>query len=99
MLLHGVYGSHWNWWILGDAPATTIRMIHDGSMEPMAIAIPSDCLWGDGSGYVRYRNEDAERWIMEDVPRCLQQFVPQLQIDRTFQRGSPWENSARCVWV
>ncbi len=56
-------------------------------MAPMAIAMPSDCLWGDGSGYVRHENEDAEKWIMDDVPRCLQQFVPQLQIDRIFLAG------------
>ena len=87
VLLHGVYGSHWNWWILGDAAATAHRMIKEGSMEPMAIAMPSDCLWGEGSGYVRHENEDAERWIMDDVPRSLQQFLPQLQIDRIFLAG------------
>jgi enterochelin esterase-like enzyme len=91
VLLHGVYGSHWNWWMLGDAPATANQMLQAGavksSMEPMAIAMPSDCLWGEGSGYVRHGNEDAEGWIMDDVPRCLQKFLPQLQIDRIFLAG------------
>lgn len=87
VLLHGVYGSHWNWWVLGKAPATANRMIDEGSMEPMAIAMPSDCLWDAGSGYLRHGEEDAEAWIMEDVPRCLQQFVPQLRIDRMFLAG------------
>ena len=49
LLLHGVRGSHWNWWALGGLPEIAAQMIANGEMEPMAIAMPSDGLWSDGS--------------------------------------------------
>jgi S-formylglutathione hydrolase FrmB len=30
--------------------------------------MPSDGLWGDGSGYVRHAAQDFERWIVDEVP-------------------------------
>ena len=41
----------------------------------MVLAMPSDGLWGDGSGYVRHAREDAERWIVEEVPAATVQAV------------------------
>jgi len=40
ILLHGVYGSHWNWWALGNAPQTAQAMLHAGEIRPFAIAMP-----------------------------------------------------------
>jgi putative tributyrin esterase len=68
ILLHGVYGSHWSWALQGGAHLTAARLIEEGALPPVALLMPSDGLWGDGSGYVAHRAQDFERWIVEDVP-------------------------------
>ena len=50
VLLHGVYGSHWAWALKGRAHLTAARLIAEGVLPPVALAMPSDGLWGDGSG-------------------------------------------------
>lgn len=87
ILLHGVYGSHWNWPVLGNVPRTAMEMIGDGSIGAFAIAMPSDGLWGDGSGYVEHREFNAESWIMDDVPTCARSLIPGLQGERIFLGG------------
>jgi putative tributyrin esterase len=72
ILLHGVYGSHWAWALKGDAHRTAQRLITSGALPPCALAMPSDGLWGDGSGYVRHAAQDFERWIVDEVPRAAQ---------------------------
>lgn len=52
ILLHGVYGSHWAWAFSGGAHRTAARMIEAGELPPVVLAMPSDGLWSDGSGYV-----------------------------------------------
>jgi enterochelin esterase-like enzyme len=68
VLMHGVYGSHWAWAFKGDAHRTTQRLMDDGVLPPLVLAMPSDGLWGDGSGYVSHRQQDFERWIIDEVP-------------------------------
>jgi putative tributyrin esterase len=68
MLLHGVFGSHWAWALKGAAHLTAARLIAEGALPPVALLMPSDGLWGDGSGYVAQAGQDAERWIMDEVP-------------------------------
>jgi putative tributyrin esterase len=68
LLLHGVYGSHWAWAFQGSAHLTAQRLIDAGAIPPMVLAMPSDGLWGDGSGYVRHAQQDFERWIVDEVP-------------------------------
>lgn len=68
LLLHGVFGSHWAWALNGAAHLTAGRLIAEGALPPVALLMPSDGLWGDGSGYVTHTNGDAERWIVEEVP-------------------------------
>lgn len=69
ILLHGVYGSHWAWALKGNAHLTAQRLIDSGTIPPMRLAMPSDGLWGDGSGYVAHATgQDFERWIVEEVP-------------------------------
>ena len=79
-LLHGVYGSHWAWAFKGGAHRTAARLVNAGVIPPLVIAMPSDGLWGDGSGYVRHgdaaRGQDIERWIVEDVPAAVRQACP-----------------------
>jgi S-formylglutathione hydrolase FrmB len=68
ILLHGVYGSHWAWAFKGDAHRTTQRLVDHGALPPCVLALPSDGMWGDGSGYVAHAEQDFERWIVDDVP-------------------------------
>ncbi|NUS38467.1 MAG: zinc-binding dehydrogenase, partial [Lysobacter sp.] len=76
MLLHGVYGSHWAWALKGDAHRTLARLVDAGALPPVALLMPSDGLWGDGSGYVPHARQDAERWIVEEVPALARATVP-----------------------
>jgi enterochelin esterase-like enzyme len=68
VLLHGVYGSHWAWALKGAAHLTAARLVAEGALPPVALLMPSDGLWGDGSGYVAHATQDFERWILDDVP-------------------------------
>lgn len=68
ILLHGVFSSHWAWALKGAAHLTSTRLIDEGALPPVALAMPSDGLWGDGSGYVAHTGHDAERWIIDEVP-------------------------------
>ncbi|HEX4309984.1 MAG TPA: alpha/beta hydrolase-fold protein [Acidobacteriaceae bacterium] len=87
ILMHGVYGSHWNWWALGDLPVTANEMLASGEIGELAIAMPSDGLWGDGSGYVLHKDMDAESWIMDDVPARMQELFPQVRCDGVYLAG------------
>ena len=82
ILLHGVYGSHWAWALKGGAHRTAARLIGEGVIPPMVLAMPSDGLWGDGSGYVCHGGggdrADYERYVVEDVPACVAEVVPEV---------------------
>ena len=67
-LLHGVYGSHWAWIFKGAAHRVLDRLMDQEGLAPMALAMPSDGLWGDGSGYVAHAAADYAKWITEEVP-------------------------------
>lgn len=71
LLLHGVYGSHWCWAFRGSAHTTLQAMIDSGEVRPMILAMPSDGLWGDGSGYLAHHGQDFEHWIVDDVPHAV----------------------------
>lgn len=70
-LLHGVYGSHWAWAMSGGAHVTAARLIEKGAIAPIVLAMPSDGLWGDGSGYLPHSDRRFDRWIVDDVPDAL----------------------------
>lgn len=76
VLLHGVYGSHWAWAFKGAAHRTLAELVASGAVPPMVLAMPSDGLWRDGSGYVRHREQDFERWIVDEVPLAARMAVP-----------------------
>lgn len=80
ILLHGVYGSHWAWSLKGGAHRTAERLIREGRIRPMMLAMPSDGLWGDGSGYLPHNSSDFERWIVDDVPNAVQAALPANQM-------------------
>lgn len=79
VLLHGVYGSHWAWALRGGVHRLAQRLIEAGSIQPMALAMPSDGLFGDGSGYLPHSSKNFERWIVEDVPAAIQEVFPEVQ--------------------
>ncbi|WP_422359617.1 alpha/beta hydrolase [Reichenbachiella sp.] len=76
-LLHGVYGSAWIWAMKAGAHLTAQRMIDNGEIKPMILAMPSDGLWGDGSGYVSHGGVDYEKWIAEDVVDAVMELIPE----------------------
>jgi enterochelin esterase-like enzyme len=75
-LLHGVYGSHWAWLFKGGAHRVMDRLIKNEALPPMMLAMPSDGLWGDGSGYLRHAQADYVKWIMEEVPAAAAMVEP-----------------------
>jgi len=40
VLLHGVYGSHWNWPLNGSAHITTQKLIGAGTINPVGLIMP-----------------------------------------------------------
>jgi len=68
ILMHGVYGSHWAWALKGGVHQTAARLVREGKIPPMVLAMPSDGLWGDGSGYMPHLSQDFEGWIVDEVP-------------------------------
>ena len=72
-LMHGVYGSHWAWALKGEAHLTARRLIEQKLAPPMVLLMPSDGLWGDGSGYVPHTDVDYESWIVDEVPTIAYQ--------------------------
>ncbi|WP_375447873.1 alpha/beta hydrolase [uncultured Fibrella sp.] len=76
ILLHGVYGSHWAWSLKGGAHRTADKLIRNGKLRPMILAMPSDGLWGDGSGYLPHNGRHFDRWIVDDVPSAAAAALP-----------------------
>lgn len=77
ILLHGVYGSHWAWAVKGKAHKTAQQLIDSGQIKSMILVMPSDGLYGDGSGYVPHQTTDYEKWIVEDVIQVVKEQFPQ----------------------
>lgn len=75
VLLHGVYGSHWAWALKGRAHLTATRLMAQGLLPPAALLMPSDGLWGDGSGYVMHTDHDVEHWIVDEMPVLARELV------------------------
>jgi putative tributyrin esterase len=76
ILLHGVYGSHWSWFLQGGAHVTARTLIEQGRIRPMVIAAPSDGLRGDGTGYLCGGPQNYEAFICDDLIRCLESLFP-----------------------
>lgn len=79
VLLHGVYGSSMSWAQAAGAHHTAHASISSGEIEPMILAMPSDGLWGDGSGYVPHATLDFERWITNDVLDVVQEHIKEAK--------------------
>lgn len=82
ILLHGVYGSHWCWALRGGAHRTAARLTASGELPPLALAMPSDGLRGDGTAYARHGDGvDFQRWVADEVPQAAREAVPALAAD------------------
>lgn len=68
ILLHGVYGSHWAWASKAGVHRTAAALIETGELPPLALAMPSDGLFGLGSGYVKHAAGDFRSWILSEIP-------------------------------
>lgn len=75
ILLHGVYGSHWAWTHLAGVHYQMLAGIDRGLLKPMVLVMPSDGLWGDGSGYTEHKVQNFEKWIMIDVINAVSQTI------------------------
>ena len=84
ILLHGVYGSHWAWTLNGRAHEVLLSMMREGRVEPMLLVMPSDGLYGDGSGYLPHRDADYESWIVDDVVAAVRENCPGVTADSKF---------------
>lgn len=88
ILLHGVYGSAWVWSQKAGVHITAQRLIDEGIIRPMILAMPSDGGWGDGSGYIEHHGMNFEKWIAEDVAEAVKTLIPQaIQSNKTFIAG------------
>ena len=79
ILLHGVYGSAWIWAMKGGAHKTADRLMHEGTIKPAIIAMPSDGLWGDGSAYFSHHEKSFDKWIVEDVVTAIKENIPEAK--------------------
>lgn len=86
-LLHGVYGSHWSWLFKGGAHRVLERLMETEGLPPMALAMPSDGLWGDGSGYLRHTEADYRAWIVDEVSAAVALVNPEIRLNRQFICG------------
>ncbi len=76
LLLHGVYGSAWSWALSSGVHQQVDDAIRQGKLPPMLLAMPSDGLWGDGSGYVPHALQNFEQWVAQEVPDVMRQVFP-----------------------
>lgn len=86
ILLHGVFGSHWAWSLKGGAHKTALALIESKTIRPIVLAMPSDGLFGDGSGYIKHF-ADYEAWIMSDVVDAAREVVQQTVGGKIFLSG------------
>jgi len=75
ILMHGVGSSHWAWTHCAGVHRTAKKMIQEKKIQPMLLVMPSDGLWGDGSGYINHERK-YEDWIMKDVVDVIKETYP-----------------------
>jgi S-formylglutathione hydrolase FrmB len=81
ILLHGVYGSHWAWAHKAGANRIAGKLIAEEVIPPIALAMPSDGLFGLGSGYVPHAGGDFTAWILDEVPWLASQALAGVDPD------------------
>jgi putative tributyrin esterase len=81
ILLHGAYGSAWNWVYRAGVHLKVDELIKNNELPPMILAMPSDGMWGDGSAYLPQDNLNFEKWIVDDVHNALIETVRGAKVD------------------
>lgn len=76
VMLHGVYGSFWNWAFKGGAHRVLEHLVVAGAVPPMALVMPSDGLAGEGTAYRNGTDAEYESWIMHDVVDAATEMIP-----------------------
>lgn len=76
ILLHGVYSSHWAWFLKGGAHRVARDLISAGELRPMLLVAPSDGLFEDGSWYLSHSGLNFEAWIINDVIEGILRLFP-----------------------
>lgn len=83
VLLHGVYGSHLSWAFRGGVHQVMERSVEAGG-TPFVLVMPSDGLWGDGSGYIPHAIQNFEKWIGTEVPSAVRSAINEVDEGSTF---------------
>jgi len=83
ILLHGVGSSHWAWAHCAGVHLAAKNMIQTNQIQPMLLVMPSDGLWGDGSGYVNHERK-YEDWIMQDVVDVIKETFSSVTVSSKF---------------
>ncbi|MGI9578709.1 MAG: alpha/beta hydrolase [Microthrixaceae bacterium] len=78
VLLHGVYGSAWNWPLLGRAHLALDNLVAEGRTRPMVLAMPSDGMAAEGTAYLAHPGADYEAWIIDDVLSLVEEMVTEV---------------------
>jgi len=81
ILLHGAYGSAWNWVYRAGIHIKVDELIKNNELPPMILAMPSDGMWGDGSAYLPHDDLNFEKWIVDDVHNALIETVKGAKVD------------------
>lgn len=81
ILLHGVHGGHWTWARSGRAHETLRNLVSAGEVAPCILAMPSDGMWGVGSGYLDRPDENSEGWIVHELPDVVHRVWPAASPD------------------
>lgn len=88
ILLHGAWSSHWAWALKGGAIAQAQRLIRQGRIRPLALALPTDGNSGEGSLYApRKDGRDAGAWVAEEVPALAARVLPGTRGTRRYLAG------------
>ena len=81
ILLHGAYGSAWNWVYRAGVHLQVDELIKNNELPPMILVMPSDGMWGDSSAYLPQDNLNFEKWIVDDVHNALIETVKGAKFD------------------
>lgn len=76
LLLHGVLAMPWSWALCAGAHRTAQSLIDAGEMRPCVLAMPSDGMAGQGTGYIPAADANYETWIVDDVVAAVREVVP-----------------------
>ncbi len=81
VMLHGVYGSFWNWMLTGSAHRSLDRLVAAGEIEPMVLIATGDGLRGEGTAYLSHSQFDVERWVIDETVAIAAEMTAEVTED------------------